>query len=152
MALSLESTVLTKQRCLAETRKPSVQALLKAFFSHLAGHRGNPNLQVTFYSALAGTDVVAADAACKLYAWYIKKPAASATAAYVKASNHATTLTEATPELMVYLAGAEEILLAFPDGVAYSAGFTFGSNTTAGGSTGSAAADQPSGFVVVGAP
>jgi hypothetical protein len=152
MALSLENTTLTKQRCLAETRKPDIQALLKAFFSHLAQHKGNPQLQATFFSALAGTDVVAADAACKLYAWYIKKPTASTTAAYVKASNHASALDEADDTMHVYLPTNEEVLLVFPNGIAMSTGFTIGSNTTASGTGASAAADQPSGFVIVGAP
>jgi hypothetical protein len=53
---------------------------------------------------------------------------------------------------MIYLPANEEVLMAYPDGIAYSAGFSFGSNTTAGGSTASATADQPSGFVIVGAP
>lgn len=152
MALSLESTILTKQRVLAETRKPDIQALLKAFFSFLSQHKGNPTLQTTFFSALAGTDVVAADAACKLYAWYIKKPSASTTAAYVKGSNSASALDEADDTMHVYLPAADEVLLVFPKGIALSAGFTIGSNTTASGSTGSSAADQPSGFVIVGAP
>lgn len=152
MALSLESTILTKQRCLAETRKPDIQAQLKVFFSYLAQHRGSPTLQVTFFSALAGTDVVAADAACKLYAWYIKKPTASTTAAYVKGSNSASALDEADDTMHVYLPTNQEVILLFPNGVPMSAGFTIGSNTTASGSTGSSAADQPAGFVIVGAP
>lgn len=152
MALSLENTILTKQRCLAETRKPDIQALLKAFFSHLAQHKGSPKLQATFYSALAGTDVVPADAPCKVYAWYIKKPSGSTTAAYLKASNHASALDEAAPTMSIYLPTNEEVIVLFPNGVAMSTGFTIGSNTTPTGSTGSSAADQPSGFVIVGAP
>lgn len=152
MALSLESTILTKQRCLAETRKPDIQALLKAFFSFLSQHKGNPTLQPTFYGALAGTDVVAADAACKLYAWYIKKPTASTTAAYVKGQNHASTLDETAPTMSVYLPTNEEVILIFPKGVPMSAGFVIGSNTTAVGATASSAADRADGFVIVGAP
>lgn len=150
MALSLSAALYAKQRVLAETRKPSVQALLKALFSHLQQHRGNPDLQVVFYSALAGTDVVIADAACTLFAWYIKKPSASATAAYVKGSNHASALSETAQEFCIYLPDNEEVCLVFPDGINLGTGLTIGSNTTADGIVGTAAADRPDGFCVIG--
>lgn len=152
MALSLEITNVVKQRVLAETRKPAIQAQLKTLFSYLAQHKGSPGLQITFFSALAGTDVVAADAACKVYGWYIKKPTASVTAAYLKASNHASALDEASPEVELLLATNQEVFIPFLDGLPMSTGFTIGSNTDSSGSTGSSAADRPDGFVIVGAP
>jgi hypothetical protein len=126
MAVSLEGINLTKQRARAETRKPKIQLLLKTLFSYLAQHKGNPDLQFVAFSGLTSTDVVVADAACKVYAQYMKKPSTSSTAAFVKD------------------------LLIFPDGKSMANGYTLISNTTSGGGTGTAAADQCSGFVIIG--
>jgi hypothetical protein len=152
MALSLEALNAVKQRCLAETRKASVQAQLKALFSYLSQHKGSPQLQFVAFADLAGTDVVIADVACKIYGWYIKKPSASATAAFVKASDHATALDEADDTMHVRLPTNDEVFISFFDGNAMTTGFTIGSNTTASGTGATAAADKPNGFVLVGAP
>lgn len=150
MALSLEGINLTKQRARAEIRSPHIALLLKTLFSYLAQHKGNPDLQFTAYSSLSTTDVVIADAACRLYALYVKKPATSTTAAYVGITNHASTGSTAAATMRLYLPTSNEELLIFPDGLAMSAGVTIISATAPSGATGSSAADQSSGFGIVG--
>jgi hypothetical protein len=152
MALSLESAVRVKQRTLAETRKPKIQALLKAFWSYHDQHKRDPDLQFVAFAALETTDVVIADAACKVYLIYIEKPSASATAAFFKGTDHATTGSSTAAELVQKVASNNVELLLYPDGFAMANGFTILSETTADGSSGSSAADRPNGWVVVGAP
>lgn len=152
MALTLEAAQFTKQRTVAETRKPKIQAMLKALFSYLAQHKGNPTLQFTAFSALATTSVVIADAACKVYAQYMKKPSTSTTSAFVKGTDHASAGSTNAPDIMVKMETSAEDLILFPDGKPMANGYTLLGCTTAAGATGSAAADQASGFVIVGAP
>lgn len=152
MALSLEEANLTKQRARAETRHPKIQAALKALFSYLSQHKGNPKLQfvafATLSSASAGLQIVA-DAACRVVAVYVKKPAGSTTAAWLKLSDHATAVSTAAPELSLTLPTNDEIILTFPDGLAMANGAIVGSYTAGDGQTGSSAADRPSGFVII---
>jgi hypothetical protein len=150
MALSLESANLTKQRARAETRKPKIQAALKMLFSYLAQHKGNPDLQFTAFSALATTSVVIADAACRLYALYVKKPSGSTTASFVGITDDDTTASTSSAEMRLYLPTNNEEILIFPDGIPMTTGVVIGSTTTAAGATGSAAADQAAGFGIVG--
>lgn len=150
MALSLEGINLTKQRARAETRKPKIQAILKALFSYLAQHKGNPDLQFTAFSALSTTSVVVADAACKLYALFVKKPSGSTTSAFVQVTDHASAGATASADLRIIAQNANEEILIFPDGLSMANGVTLLSTTTNSGATGTAAADQCSGFGIVG--
>lgn len=152
MALTLERALLTRQRCLAFTRKPKVQMGLKALFSYLDQHKRDPDLQFSTFSALTAADQVAADAACKVYAIYIAKPSGSTVASYFKGTNHASTGSATASDFTLLLPTNNIELITFPDGLAMSAGFTLNSHTTADGSSGTVAADRPSGFVIVGAP
>lgn len=150
MALSLEGINLTKQRARAEIRAPKIQALLKSLFSYLAQHKGNPDLQFTAFATLTTTATVIADAACKLYALFVKKPAASTTAAWVHITNHASTAATTASTMRLYLPTNNEELLIFPDGLAMSAGCVIIQVTAAGGDTESAVADRASGWGIVG--
>lgn len=152
MALSLERALLVRQRTLAFTRKPKIQAQLKAFFSYLDQHKKDPDLQFTAYAALTSTDVVIADAACRLFAVYIEKPSASTVTAFFKLTNHASTGSATASDITQIALTNDIILLQYGDGLAMSAGVTLLSHTTADGSSGSVAADRPNGFVIVGAP
>ena len=152
MALSLEAPNAVRQRALAEIRKPKTQAGLKALFSYLAQHKGSPQLQFVTFAALAGTDTVIADAACKVYAIFSKKPSGSSTTSFFKLTDHAST-GSATAETLKYpMLSTNEDLLVFYDGLAMSAGATLLAHTTSDGNTGSSAADRADGFVIVGAP
>lgn len=154
MALSLEGANLVKQKALAETRKPHVQALLKAFFSDVSQHSRNPDLQFVAFSALGSTDVVIADVACKLYVTYMKVPSTSDAATFVKQTDHASTASDAASEFRYKFggSGASEDAVIYPKGYAMANGVTMQGTTTADGGTGSDAADGCSGFVIVGAP
>ncbi len=154
MAISLSAGVLVKQRALAETRKPHVQGSLKWLFSYLAQHFGNPNLQIVFFSGLADSEVVIADAACKIYATYIRVPSTSVAATYVKQTDHATTSSDASSEYRYKIggAGAQEEIFVAHRGLSMASGITMQGNTTANGGTASNAVDQASGFVIIGAP
>jgi hypothetical protein len=152
MALSLTGANIVKQKTLAETRRPKIQAVLKAFWSYWAQHKKSADLQFVSFAALETTDVVIADAACKVYLIFIQKPSASSTAAFFKGTDHATTGSSTAAELVQKVAGSDHEMLAYFDGFAMANGFTILSETTADGSTGSSAADRPDGFIVVGAP
>lgn len=153
MALSLSGANLVRQRTFAETRKPKIQAALKNLFSYLAQHKGSPDLQLVNFSDLtSGTGTAIADAACRVFAVYAKKPSGSTTASYFKGSDSPTTASATAPELGFVLPTSNEEIVIFPDGLSMANGFAIRADTTAAGSTGSGAADQPDGFVIVGAP
>jgi hypothetical protein len=152
MALTLESAVRVKQRTLAETRKPKVQAILKAFWSYHDQHKRDPDLQfVPFVTLGSAADVVIADAACKVYLIFIVSPAASSTATFVKGTDSATTGSDTASELVQKVAGAATEILAYFDGFSMASGFVLEAHTTADGGTGSSAADRANGWVVIGA-
>jgi len=154
MALSLEDINKVKQRCHDSLRKPGPGEALRGLFKHMQ-QLGNPRLQLVPLDFTPGTDIVVADAPCKLYALYLKKPVASTTAAWVKGSNHATTAA-ANGDIVTLLGGAggggQEHCQTFNDGLQLSTGLTMASHTAVGGSTDSNAADAASGFAIIGAP
>lgn len=153
MALSLQAANLVRQKTYAETRKPKIQAALKALFSYLAQHAGSPDLQlIPFENLTSGTGVAIADAACKVRAIYAKKPSGSTTASYFKGSDSPTTASATAPEVLTVLPTSNEEIIVFHDGLAMANGFAIRADTAAAGSTGSGAADQPDGFVIVSAP
>ncbi len=151
MALSLENANIVRQRVLAETRKPKTQAVLKALFSYLSQHKGSPQLQFVSFAALEATSVVIADAPCKLYAIYTKKPSASTVTAFFKLTDHASTGSGTAEDVKYPLKTNAEDLVCFFDGLAMAAGVTLLSHTTSDGTTLTAAADRADGWVIVGA-
>jgi hypothetical protein len=152
MAISVTNPILAKQKARGESRKPHIQAGLKLLFAHLAQHGGNPDLQFVAIDTLDGTSSVIADAACKLRALYLKKPAGSTTSAFIKASDTAVTASATAPALSIELPTNNEEILLFPNGLPFGTGITMLSNTTATDTTASAAADQASGFAIISAP
>lgn len=166
MALVTQSANLVRQKVLnqittAKSSIPVAQALfgaLKSLFLHLASNKGNPDL---FYKNIDGlvnssdggnsNDQVLVDAACTLYAVYLKKT--GSTAAFIKLTNHAATATtNGTQDFSYKLTEApEDDLFLYPNGHILSAGLVVSSNTTATGSTASLAANRTDGFVIVGA-
>lgn len=151
MALSTQSAVLAKRRALNyQFRKPFSRRIVKVLFETLAQHKGNPDLQIVEFDNLAAQDTVIADAACKVYGIVLTKD--TATAAYFKGADHATTApTTGGGEIMQELNAAnDEVVLAYPDGFALGSGLTVTSHTSAGGATESSAGDGPRGFVILG--
>src|SRR5574339_203882 len=103
MALVLENIDLVRQKTFPDSRWPGVAANLRALFAHMQQLR-NPDLKIKMFSGLASADVVASDSACKVYAFFIKKPSASTTDAWFKASNHAT-VAAANGDFTTFLVG-----------------------------------------------
>lgn len=152
MALSLTDPRKVKEKCRFDLRKPGVVEALRGFFKHMEQLR-NPDLQFVPITG-PGTDEVIADVGCKLYALYLKKPAASTTDAWFKGSNHAT-VAAANGDIVTYLrgtsGGGREYCQTWNDGLPLGTGLTVASHTTVNGSTDSNAADQPTGFAIIGA-
>lgn len=149
MAISLEDIVKTKQRVRSVRVGFEVDLYLKVLWQNLNA-RNNPQLQYKAISDL-GADAIIADAACSIYAIYLKKQA-TATGCFFKAADHAssagTTASDVVHELN---AASQEVLFVYPGGYAQGTGFTVGSDTTADGNTASTAGDGPNGFVLLGA-
>lgn len=154
MALSLEGINTVKRRARGDTRAVGVAEALRSLWKHME-NLGNPDLQLVAISGLDSADKVIADAACKLYAVYIKKPDASTTDSWFKGSNHAT-VAAANGDITAYLrgtsGGGRSYCVVFHDGLPLGTGLTVGAHTTVNGNTKSAAADAPTGFAIVGAP
>lgn len=157
MAISVESANLVRQKTRMITRNPGVFYGLKALFLHLAANKGNPDLKLGVIDGYAtasdgtnGDDNVLSDGACTLYAIYLNKTGTTAT--YFKATNHATTsTTDGTQAIALAVTAADEELHLYPDGKAFSTGFTYTENTSATGHTGNLLADRIDGFAILGA-
>lgn len=129
----------------------------KDLFLHLAVNKGNPDL---FYKNIDGlvnssdggntVSQILVDAACTLYAVFLRKRGATET--IIKGSNSATTAaTDGTQDLAFALTVAGTELVVYPDGRAMSAGLTVTEDTTRTGSTLTLAANRIDGFVIIGA-
>lgn len=155
MALSTQDFMLAKRRAFNYLRnftKPKSMLIGQAFFSYLAQFTTKPDIQISEFDVLTNTDVVLANAACKLYAFFLYKP--TATACFFKATDNATTCsTDGTQDISIKTAALakSEIELLFPDGRAMANGVTCQANTTGTGSTGSGA-NGVKGFAIIGGP
>ena len=157
MSLSLVTPVLAKQsffKSAVITTAGAIQGLATALFSYLNQQgrmpAGGPLLQVVSDGPLTSTESVFADAACKILGIALYKPTATAT--YFKATDSATTSSDADSEIRQKVAGAgNQVLLAYPKGIAMASGVTCQGNTTPSGGTGSGA-DGPVVTMVIGAP
>lgn len=154
MALTLENANLVWQRVQIAldslgANKANREAF-RALKAYLSQEQRNPNLQFVAFADLTG-DTVIADAATQVYGIFLKKRA-TATDAFFKAVDHATTAAGTTFYLCVELANAsEQLALIFPGGIPQSAGTTIVSSTTDTGGTDSTSGDGPDGFFVLGA-
>lgn len=158
MALVTQSANLVRQKTYMINRNAGVFGALKSLFLHLATNKSNPDLFLkNIDGALSSSDggntasQPLVDAACTLYAIYLKKSGSTATS--FKVSNHASTATTDGTQAMGYIltTASEEDLFLFPTGKAFSAGITITENTTATGSTLTVLANRIDGFVIVGA-
>lgn len=151
MSISVQDIVLAKRRYLnAAALDAACSQLSMAFFSWLAQQGGTPELQVVEFGPLSSTDVVIADAACKIYAIVQKCPTSTAT--YTKGTDNATTASDAASEYRQKIEGANRTMAAFyPSGFPMANGFTMQGTTTADGGTGSGT-NGASGVVLLGRP
>lgn len=155
MALSLQdgNLVWQKVKIALMNAHPAVQAQFKGLKEYLAQQVGNPQLQFVPFSEAQcddadGTGVV--DAACKIYAVYVKKVSA-ATDNYFKIYDSATVDTTAGEQIIaIPLLGTEEVATQMhPLGLAMAAGVTVTQHTTSIGVTDGS--DGGDGFVLIGA-
>lgn len=158
MAISTQAGVKAKRAAfgyaaLLGLGSSTVQAL-NTLFQELSQKKNNPDLQVVVFDlqTSAASDAVIADAACTIYGIFGKK-SSTATGAWLKGSDSATTSSSTAAEWMAELnaANQEFVGLFGKDGAAQGSGWTFGADTTAAGSTNSTAGDGPKGFVILGA-
>ncbi len=151
MAISTQDIVRAKRRFFnAPTLTAPNYQLSVTFFSWLAQQGGTPDLQVVEFGPLSSSEVVIADAACKIYAIIQKK--LTATASYTKGTDSATTSSDAASEYRQKIEGVNRSMAAYyPTGFPMASGFTMQGNTTADGGTGSST-DGAYGVVLLGAP
>ena len=153
MALVLSALETALRKVMPESRKAGSQTFARALKEYL-NQIGNPDVKFLAFSGLETADVVVSDAACRVYAVFGKKPAASTTNAWLKASDHASAAAANGDFVAKFIGtsgGGREYLVCFPDGLPMGTGFTLGCHTTVNGSTKSAAADAVTGFAIVGA-
>lgn len=157
MAISLENPNLVWQRVknTMDSLGSSPEAVLnfRDLKQYLETAKGRPLLQFVPISNLIG-DTVVADAACTIYAIYLKKQATS-TSAFVKANDSATTAGGANGAAMtdtfeLNASGLERVSIE-PGGRAMGSGITIASETTGAGGTDTTTGDGPNGFVILGA-
>lgn len=150
MALSLTNSVLVTQASRSESRKAKTQLFLKQLYSYLAQHKGSPDLQLVPFSALTSGSTVVADAACKLYALFLKKPTGSTVSVYAKVTDDEATASVGTNSITQILPTTAEETLIYPDGLSFANGITLRADTDPTAAAAPAAADQPSGFAIIG--
>lgn len=135
---------------------PVSQNAFLALKQYLAQNKRNPDLQLvpvdgTLNSSDGGNTAaqILCNGACTLYAVYLLKKGATET--IFKGTNHASTpTTDGTQDLAIAATVAGDVFEIYPDGRALSTGLTVTEDTTRTGSTLTLAANQMSGFVILG--
>lgn len=143
MALSTQSAVKAKRRAFNAVNtfafRSSLSQLLSALFQELSQKYANPDLQVVELVDTGTTDIVVADAPCKLYALFLKGGSAGGD---FRAADHASSAN--TPTTTIPVAAADPGFgFVYPAGKAYANGIT----VDASGSSGV----NWSGFAIIGA-
>lgn len=141
----------------SNTNSPFNFYVMKAFFLHWAANKGNldlfyKNVDGTYSSSDGGNNAsqVLCDAACTLYAVFLRKT--GATEVIFKGSNSATTAgTDGTQDVAIALTVAGSVEMVYADGRAMSSGFTVTEDTTRTGSSLTLKANRADGFVIIGA-
>lgn len=140
---------------------PGVVRLFKELKAHLAQIKGNPQLQfvpITDAGLTTSDGVIVADAACKLYAAYMKKDGTSGTGtntdAYFKLFDDAANDDTASEGRLVLpmLTAARKSIYMDTDGLDFANGVVASSHTTYSGTTDTTAGDAGNGFALIGLP
>ncbi len=152
MALSVQDIVRAKRRFLNFVGPVDAcsYGLGMSFFSWLSQQGGNPDLQVVEFDHLTGTDVVIANAPCKVYAIVLRK--VTTTAAVFKGTDNATTGSATAFNVALLQNSIGFSNQFFGKGLPMANGLTVISNTTTAGNTTSAAGDGAAGVVLLGNP
>ena len=158
MALSTEANVKVKAKSSkgVSAANGAIQLLHKGFWMGMNQENQTQDLQIVQFGNLT-VDAVVADAACKIYAIYLKK-SATATDAFYKVFDDATDDSTAADAVVALplLGASEEVFVGSPKGLAScAAGAVHGSYTAFLGynnSTPSTSGDGPAtGFIIIGA-
>lgn len=162
MALSLENPNLVRQKvyaALSGTNNPSAQNRLfwsaaREFFRNWVSEGANANLQFIPYSeadADAAGGTVLADAACKVYVFYVNKTGSATTENTTKLFDDATDDTTTTDQVLglTTAAAGQEAITVYPTGFSMAAGVVVTQHTTPEGTTDGS--DGGDGFIVIGA-
>lgn len=148
MAISTERQLFVKQKAGTFGVDPSTSLVLKALFRYWAEHKQAIDMEYVPFADLTA-DTVIADAACKALVYYAKKQN-TATDAFFKAVDHATTAAGTTFALCAELNVGNDVFIgAYPEGLAMASGITLVSSTTDTGSTDTSSGDGPDGFVII---
>jgi hypothetical protein len=158
MALSNENANLVWQKVNIAldtlAAKSEVRDAFRALKAHLSQVKRNPDLTFVAISDLTA-DVVAADAACKVYGIFLKKQATATDAFYKLFDDAATDSSAEDAVLGIRLVDSgDQVHIAYPAGLAMAAGAVHGSFTAmagAAGTTASTTGDGPNGFLLLGA-
>ena len=159
MALTLESLLAVKQQAYSFSFLDAGQKMqLKALFMYWAQHKrqftvSSSTIDIVAFANLTG-DTVIADAACKLFAAFVRKQN-TATAASFKINDSATTAGgtngSAETDVVELNAALQHATLVWPDGKSMASGIAIASQTDAAGNTDSTSGDGPDGFIILGA-
>lgn len=160
MALSLQSANLVRQKVYHafETNNPSAKQRLwwtaaREFFNQWVS-QGNADLQFIPFSeadADAAGGTVLANAACKVYMFYVNKTGTATTENTTKLFDDATDDTTTTDQRLsiITAASGQESLQIYPTGYSMGTGVVVTQHTTIEGSTDGS--DGGDGFIVIGA-
>lgn len=147
---------LTNLNVASKGANPVTQNAFLALKQYLAQNKRNPDLQLvpidgTVNSSDGGNTVsqILCNGACTLYAIYLFKKGATET--IFKATNHASTATtDGTQDIAIAATVAGDVFEIYPDGRALSTGLTVTEDTARTTATLTLAANQMSGFVILG--
>ena len=131
---------------------PAAARVFKDLKWWLATQKGNPKLQFIPYATAGGAGTVLANFACTVYAFYGKK-SNNDVDAYIQLIDSATDeSTLSTKGFLVapFVNKNDETFTIFPYGFPAGIGVTIDTNTTGIGTTDSASADCPYGFLIIG--
>ena len=161
MALSLEAANLVRQKVYAAIQggdNPSAKTRLwwttaRTFFDQWVD-QGNNTLQFLPYSEVdadVANGTPLADAACKVYLFYVNKRGTATTENTTKLFDNATVDTTTTDQALSLqtAASGQEAMMIYPTGFSMAAGVTVTQHTTPEGTTDGS--DGGDGFVVIGA-
>lgn len=128
---------------------------IKSLFLHLAGNKGNPDLQYVPYTAeqaivAAGTSLVGG--ACTLYAWFAKgRRTSGTTASWQTILDAAANSTDASViASMRFKLTGDQFVQIYPNGIALATDALIAAVTISSGSVESSTADASDGFIIVG--
>lgn len=123
MALSTQAAILAKRHAGNAARafgfSSSITQLISTLFQELSQKKGNVDLQIVEVLQNGTSNVILANAACKLYGLFLVAPTVADS---FTAADHASSA--ATPTVTLPMAIADTVAEVYPAGHAYANGIT----------------------------